>query len=441
MRTPRPRIDRNQFIAMRTVISDPLLTSRISALMRDPNNNDPSSKDIQDQVERILARYFNATAIVSSDRLKPDMILKDSESFLNNFISSISPGEGTGGYQVYGPTTRRGNAQSELKIRRGTEIDPITGRVNTTDTGIGAVAYSRGSQGAAELGEASGVDFDSSLRRTAALRDALTGQRGARLLEAIKNTPDGREFYEKAKVLNITRLITPSKGGPVAETITLITPFNKFRAPPFTAELKNVSKFASGTDSLKVKVALSSQFERNLLAQLRKTTAFLPKGGEFKTFQENFTRNFTTKTVTGRYKNRTGSFTLNEFSIQVPTGGSIPMLNVVVPPIKKRKTKQSNRQSFLSGIQLSALVRARLEQTMSTAGTAFPPMLKNRTGRYIQSVNVFPNYRKSMITYTLNPVYRSLEKYGYIPDGQTIIAIRQVAQAAFSRQFNIVRAN
>ena len=89
MKTPRPRIDRNQFIAMRTEISDPLLTSRIAALMRDPNNNDPSSKAIQDQVEKILAKYFNATAIVSSDRLKPDMILKDSESFLNNFINIV----------------------------------------------------------------------------------------------------------------------------------------------------------------------------------------------------------------------------------------------------------------------------------------------------------------------------------------------------------------
>ena len=50
MKTPRPRIDRNQFIAMRTEISDPLLTSRIAALMRDPNNNcllytSPSPRD------------------------------------------------------------------------------------------------------------------------------------------------------------------------------------------------------------------------------------------------------------------------------------------------------------------------------------------------------------------------------------------------------------
>ena len=46
-----------------------------------------------------------------------------------------------------------------------------------------------------------------------------------------------------------------------------------------------------------------------------------------------------------------------------------------------------------------------------------------------------------MITYALNPVYRSLEQYGYIPDGQAIIAIRQVVQALYARQFNILRAN
>lgn len=45
-----------------------------------------------------------------------------------------------------------------------------------------------------------------------------------------------------------------------------------------------------------------------------------------------------------------------------------------------------------------------------------------------------------MIMYTLNPIYRSLEKYGYIPDGQAIIAIRQVTQALYARQFNILRA-
>ena len=78
---------------------------------------------------------------------------------------------------------------------------------------------------------------------------------------------------------------------------------------------------------------------------------------------------------------------------------------------------------------------------MATTGEANPPLLKNRTGTYIDSINVFPNYKTSRIRYTLAPHYRSLEQYGYIPDGQAIIGIRQVVQQLFTQKFNIVRSN
>ena len=126
-------------------------------------------------------------------------------------------------------------------------------------------------------------------------------------------------------------------------------------------------------------------------------------------------------------------FEVDKGSARIGTG-------TITRKIAQSKKSQSPQQAFISGVALSALVRARLQQTMATAGEAFPPMLKNRTGRYIESIQVFPNYRKNMIMYTLNPVYRSLEKYGYIPDGQAIIAIRQVTQALYARQFNILRA-
>jgi len=126
-------------------------------------------------------------------------------------------------------------------------------------------------------------------------------------------------------------------------------------------------------------------------------------------------------------------FEVDKGSARIGTG-------TITRKIAQSKKSQSPQQAFISGVALSALVRARLQQTMATAGEAFPPMLKNRTGKYIESIQVFPNYRKNMIMYTLNPVYRSLEKYGYIPDGQAIIAIRQVTQALYARQFNILRA-
>ena len=131
----------------------------------------------------------------------------------------------------------------------------------------------------------------------------------------------------------------------------------------------------------------------------------------------------------------------SKITFEVDKGSARIGAGTITRKIAQSRKSQSPQQAFLSGVALSALVRARLQQTMDTAGEAFPPMLKNRTGRYIESVQVFPNYRKNMITYALNPIYRSLEQYGYIPDGQAIIAIRQVVQALYARQFNILRAN
>jgi len=131
----------------------------------------------------------------------------------------------------------------------------------------------------------------------------------------------------------------------------------------------------------------------------------------------------------------------SKITFEVDKGSARIGAGTITRKIAQSRKSQSPQQAFLSGVALSALVRARLQQTMDTAGEAFPPMLKNRTGRYIESVQVFPNYRKNMITYALNPIYRSLEQYGYIPDGQAIIAIRQVVQSLYARQFNILRAN
>jgi len=106
----------------------------------------------------------------------------------------------------------------------------------------------------------------------------------------------------------------------------------------------------------------------------------------------------------------------------------------------KEENNKSPQQSFISGVQLSALVRQRLAATMDKTGAPNAPFLKYRSGRFVSGVQVFPNYRKGLIRYTLNPLYRSLEDYGYTPDVQVITSIRQVVQSLYTRQFNIMRA-
>jgi len=113
---------------------------------------------------------------------------------------------------------------------------------------------------------------------------------------------------------------------------------------------------------------------------------------------------------------------------------------IQAPKKTKQKAIGSARQSFISGVQLSALVQKRLEATMDKVGNPNPPQLKYRSGRFVSSVQVFPNYKRGLMKYAFNPIYRSLEDYGYTPDSQVITSIRQVVTSLYSRQFNIVRA-
>ena len=78
---------------------------------------------------------------------------------------------------------------------------------------------------------------------------------------------------------------------------------------------------------------------------------------------------------------------------------------------------------------------------MEKAGTPQPPDLKYRSGRFVSTVRAVPNYRKSVITYFLNPIYTSLERYGYQPGRQIETATREVVQSIFKQRFRIVRGN
>lgn len=119
--------------------------------------------------------------------------------------------------------------------------------------------------------------------------------------------------------------------------------------------------------------------------------------------------------------------------------GSVIIARGKVVSTKREPKKQAKTQQFVSSIQWSALVQRRLNETMRHTGLPRPPFLVNRSGRFRESVEVIPNYRNKMLKYTFNPLYRSLEAYGYNPDLQVKNAIREVAQELYSYKFNIVR--
>lgn len=104
-----------------------------------------------------------------------------------------------------------------------------------------------------------------------------------------------------------------------------------------------------------------------------------------------------------------------------------------------RKNNEITRQQFISGVQWTVLTQKRLGETMLRMGEPEPPELKERSGRFRGSVQVSANYRTRILQYTYNPLYRSLQKYGYKPDLQVETAIREVAQQLYAQKFNIVR--
>ena len=114
---------------------------------------------------------------------------------------------------------------------------------------------------------------------------------------------------------------------------------------------------------------------------------------------------------------------------------------IKTPPLKAPKEKKESKQAFISGVQWTVLTQKRLGETMLRLGEPEPPELKERSGRFRGSVQVFANYRTMTLQYLYNPLYASLKRYGYRPDLQIETAIREVAQSLYAQKFNILRSS
>lgn len=95
-----------------------------------------------------------------------------------------------------------------------------------------------------------------------------------------------------------------------------------------------------------------------------------------------------------------------------------------------------NKEKFLSGAQLTILVRKRLRQTSVTHPAKNKPNLSFRTGQnFIDTVDVFPNYREKLISYIYNPLMDYNNKYGNNADLQVRNSVREVLQEYYKREF------
>lgn len=116
----------------------------------------------------------------------------------------------------------------------------------------------------------------------------------------------------------------------------------------------------------------------------------------------------------------------------IEQGSSSVRMNLTLPT-----RKPTSPQLFISAAQWTVLTQQRLGNTMKKSGKPNPPFLKERSGRFRSSVQVSADYRNNLLKYTYNPLYASLEEYGYNPDLQVETAIRAVAISLYSRRFAI----
>lgn len=113
------------------------------------------------------------------------------------------------------------------------------------------------------------------------------------------------------------------------------------------------------------------------------------------------------------------------------------IISVQTPTQAAEQPKQT--QKFISSAQWTYLTQKRLGDTMLKYGNPQAPDLKERSGRFRQSVQVTANYKSSLLQFEYNPLYSSLYAYGYRPDLQIQKSIRAVAQELYGREFNIIK--
>ena len=381
------------FFAFRTTTSDPEVLKAYEKILKDPRNHSPNAKQVQDALEKAFAKQFRAKARTDSKRLEPDFTF--SESSFTKAVSSVIGKKLTEGEGKF----KRGQS----KKRKPQEI----GTVKLTD---------EIKQSALRQVSAKELD-DKSIA-------ALNVNRGKDLLEAIKKTSDGPEFYNKSKFLQISKMVDGK-----VETLNIITPASLFKVPPFFARYSRTEN--------EITVSLSDAFERDLINEIKQVTDITADKGfdNLSKILKNFTKTkISLKTAQG----------VKEFAVTVPTGGSIPMARARITRTKQTKADRKQIGRFISKEQLSVLVRQRVTNKMPKGPRRGPPLsdqvLTFRTGRFAKSVNVVSlNYKSSIIRYFYDPIYRVHEETTRDPRELIETSIREVVQRKFARQFAITR--
>jgi hypothetical protein len=397
---------RSSIVAWVTTISDTKILDAYSKYLDNPNVR-IEDKLAYNYLESAVGKLFGGVARGGSEKLIPDISITD-DSVLRMFKD------------ILGIDTEQ--VDIETKFRRVRTAPSMAGEQPTISDLLSTFTETTTGVGGSKVSEAIKKTFKGSTI-TQAVQE-LNANNGTGWLELLKkkDTKLYQEFYNKAKFLQISY-----KLGTSVTALNLYTPKGGFKIPPFEMY------YSKGT----LYLSLNNAFEKKFLALLMDTKPLVI--GSLDQLEKDFRAIKFGKTV------KVSTRGANSVSVRVPTGGSIPLtkgkLNLTSLQ-KKQNTKQVNTpkpQKFISSAQWTFLVQKRLGDSMLSFGDPEPPDIKERTGRFRSSVAVTANYRAKTLQYTYNPLYRSLEHYGYHPELQVERSIRQVAQDLYAREFSIVR--
>lgn len=254
------------------------------------------------------------------------------------------------------------------------------------------------------------------------------------------------------KVTNLTAQINVKD----SKSDNTLTFFQTFIGLKFTSKDIVRKKGSTGSYSF----FLSSAFEKKLLDETRRKLEQNAIGVIEEDINKVF--NISGKTTLNNILKRPGSLKeiidslTFDINVKVPSGGSIA-LNFGITGTKlfddiNAKTARAlsnnlvisskvRKGRFASAAQLTSLLQIEVLSRMRKSGRPKPPTLTNRSGRFVENLEIAQvNYKNSIINYYSMPLYYSLEEYGYDVENLIEGSIRDITQKLYSRQFNLIRA-
>ena len=150
------------------------------------------------------------------------------------------------------------------------------------------------------------------------------------------------------------------------------------------------------------------------------------------------------------------SLSFTALNVKVPTGGSIPLgikidagnmfVDVTnrVPKILTANLASlgsAQKGRFMSADKMTSLLQVLVLDKMKKKGLAAPPMMTNRTGRFVDSLQIAQiSYKNRIIRYYSNPVYFANEQYGYEVSELIEGSIQEIVGSLYSRRFGLIRS-